>query len=66
MVENLPATAGDTGDMCSIPGLGGSPGEGNGYPLQYFCLENSMDRGVWRVIVHRVAESDMTEHTHRD
>ena len=66
MVENLPATAGDTGDMGSIPGLGRSPGEGNGYPLQYFCLENSMDRGVWRVIVHRVAESDMTEHTHRD
>ena len=57
---------GDTGDMGSIPGLGRSPGEGNGYPLQYFCLENSMDRGVWRVIVHRVAESDMTEHTHRD
>ena len=66
MVENLPATAGATGDMFSIPGLGRSPGEGNGYPLQYFCLENSMDRGVWRVIVHRVAESDMTEHTHRD
>ena len=66
MVENLPATAGDTGDMGSIPGLGRSPGEGNGYPLQYFCLEKSMDRGVWRVIVHRVAESDMTEHTHRD
>ena len=54
------------GDLGSIPGWGRFPGEGNGYPLQYFCLENSMDRGVWRVIVHRVAESDMTEHTHRD
>ena len=35
------------GDPCSIPGLGRSPGEGNGYPLQYSCLENSMDRGAW-------------------
>ena len=42
MVENLPANAGDTG---VIPGLGGSPGEGNGYPLQYSCLENPIDRG---------------------
>ena len=38
------------GDLGSIPRLGRSPGEGNGYPLQYSCLENSMDRGVWRVI----------------
>ena len=43
MVKNLPANAGDQG---SIPELGRSPGEGNGYPLQYSCLENSMDRGV--------------------
>ena len=39
------------------------PGEGNGNPLQYFCLENSMDGGVWWATVHRVAESDMTEAT---
>ena len=45
------------GDLCLIPGLGRSHGEGNSYPLQYFCLENSMDRGTWRAIVHRVADS---------
>ena len=43
-VKNLPANAGDTG---SIPGLGRSPGEGNGNPLQYSCLENPMDEGAW-------------------
>ena len=40
-----------------IPGLGKSPGEGNGYPLQYSCLENSMDRGAWRATVHGVTGS---------
>ena len=40
-----------------IPGLGKSDGEGNGYPLQYSCLENSMDRGAWRAIVHGVSKS---------
>ena len=40
------------GDQGSIPGSGRSPGEGNGYPLQYSCLENSMDRGAWRATVH--------------
>ena len=44
-VKNLPANAGDVRDTGSIPGLGTSPGEGNGYPLQYYCLENSRDRG---------------------
>ena len=44
-----------------IPGLGRSTGEENGYPLQYSCLENSMDRGTWWAIVHRVAESETTE-----
>ena len=40
-----------------IPGLGSSPGEGNGTPLQYSCLENPMDRGAWWATVHRVAKS---------
>ena len=44
-------------DVGSIPGLGRSPGEGNGNPLQYSCLENSMDRGAWWATVHRVAKS---------
>ena len=47
-------------DQDSIPGLGRSPGEGKGYPLQYSCLENSVDRGAWQAT--RVAESDTTEH----
>ena len=45
VVKNPPASAGDTGDACSIPGSGRSPGEGNDNPLQDSCLENSMDRG---------------------
>ena len=49
------------GDPCSIPGSGRSPGEGNGHPLQYSCLENSMDRGAWWAIIHEFAESEMTE-----
>ena len=49
-------------DPCLIPGSGRSPGEGNGNPLQYSCLKNSTDRGVWQATVHGVAkESDMTE-----
>ena len=47
MVKNSPASAGDAGDMGLILGSGRSPGEGNGNPLQYFCLENPMDRGPW-------------------
>ena len=47
--------AGDAGDLGSVPGLGRSPGVGNGNPLQYSCLENSMDRGTWRATVHRAA-----------
>ena len=49
------------GDLGSIPGLERSSGEGKGYPLQYSCLENSMDRRTWQATVHGVAESDMTE-----
>ena len=47
----------NAGDLGSIPGLGRSPGEGNGHPLQSSCLENSMDREAWQVIVHRVTKS---------
>ena len=53
MVKNPTADAGDTG---SIPGLGRSSGGGNGSPLQYSCLENSMDRGAWWATVHQVAK----------
>ena len=45
------------GDLSSIPGLGRSPGKGNGYPLQYSCPKNSMDRGAWLATVHGVVES---------
>ena len=61
MAKNLPANAGDVRDVGSIPRLGRSPGEGNGYPLQYSGLEDSMDRGAWRATVHGVTESDKTE-----
>ena len=47
----------DAGDLGSIPGLGRSPGEGNGNPLQYSCLENPLDRRAWRAKVHGVAKS---------
>ena len=47
------------GDPGSIPGLGTSPGEGNGNPLQYYCLENPMDRGAWEAAVHGVAKSQI-------
>ena len=59
MVKNLPANAGDTGDTSSIPGLGRSPGEGNGNPLQCSCLENPMDRGAWQATVYGVEESQI-------
>ena len=55
MLKNPPASAGDTRNLGSVPGLGRSPGGGNGNPLQYSCLENSMDRGAWRATVHGVA-----------
>ena len=52
--KNLPANAGEMG---SNPGLERAPGEGNGNPFQYSCLENSMDREAWRVTVHGVTKS---------
>ena len=57
MIKKPPANA---GDMCSISGSGRSLGEGNGNPLQYFCLEKCIDRGAWQATVHGVTESDMT------
>ena len=57
MVKNLPVNVGASGDSGSIPGLGRSPGEGNGNPLQCSCLGNLMDRGAWQATVHRVAKS---------
>ena len=55
MVKNPSANGGDARDVGLIPGPGRSPAEGNGNPLQYSCLGNPMDRGVWRATVHGVA-----------
>ena len=57
MVKNPPASAGDTEEVVSIPGLGRSPGGGNGNQCQYSCLEHSMDRGAWQATVHGVEKS---------
>ena len=57
VVKNLPANVRYIRDAGFIPVLGRSPGEGNGNPLQYSCLENPMDRGAWEGIVHGVAKS---------
>ena len=57
MVKTLPARTGGAGDMGSIPGSGRSPGVGDGYPLQYSCLENPMDSGASGATVHGVAKS---------
>ena len=66
-VRNLPANAGDTRDAGSIPGLGRSPGRGNGNPFQYSCWENSTNRGTWRATVHGIAKSQtrLKTRTHR-
>ena len=63
MVKNPSANAGDIRDSGLIPGSGSSSGGGHGNPLQYYCLENLMDRGACWATVHMVAESDMTEAT---
>ena len=57
MVKNPPANAGDMRDVGSVPEWGRSPGGGDGNPLQYSCLENSMDRGASRATVHGVTKS---------
>ena len=57
VVKNLLADIGDAGDVSSIPGSGRTPGERNGNPLQYSCLENPVDRRAWRATVHRVKRS---------
>ena len=65
VVKNLPANAGDIRDVGFIPGFGKFSGEGSGYPLQYFCLENPTDRGAWWATDHGAAELDTTEaHPH--
>ena len=63
MLKNLLGNAREERNSDLIPGLGRSPGDRNGYPLLYSCLENPMDRGAWQAIVHRMAESDWTEAT---
>ena len=57
----------DVGDVGLIPGLGRAPGEGNGYPLRYSCLENPTDRGAWQATVHGVTKSCilLSTHAHR-
>ena len=57
VAKNLPASAGNIRDSGSIPGLGKLFGGGHGNPLQYYCLENPMDRGAWQAAVHRVAKN---------
>ena len=68
VVKNLPTNAGDAGDTDSIPGLGKSPGGGNGNPLQHSCLGYPMDRGAWTATVHGVTKSQTQlsnwTHTH--
>ena len=57
MGKNRFVNAGDVRDVGSIPGSERYPGEGHGYPLQYSCLENTMDRGPWQATVHRVTKN---------
>ena len=69
MVKNVPANSGDVREQGSITGLGKSPGVGHSKPLQYYCLENPVDRGAWQAMIHRVAKSqtglsDLAHSTH--
>ena len=61
MAQIVEVSACNAGDLSLVPGSGRSPGEGNGNPLQYSCLENSMDGGAWWATVHGVIESDTIE-----
>ena len=63
VIKNLPASAGDIRYLGLIPGLGKSPGGGQGNSFQYSCLDNPTDRRAWQATVHTVTESDMTEVT---
>ena len=63
--KHLPATAGNTEDVGSIPGLGRSPKEGNGNLLQCSCLENPLDRGTWQATVHGVTQNINTIHKNK-
>ena len=68
VVKNSPSNEGDTGDSGPFPGSGRSPGEGNGNPLQYSCLENPTDRGAWQATVDGVANSQtpLSNYAHLD
>ena len=63
MVKNLPTNEGDAGDAGSIFGLGRSPGEGNGNPLQYSCLQNPMDRGAWQSVGSQRVRHNLVKRT---
>ena len=65
MVKNSPANAGDIRAAALTPGSGRSPGGGHGNPLQYSCLENTMDKGAWQATVQRVAQSQTRLSTDR-
>ena len=66
VIKNLPANAGATGDVGWIPGSGRSPGAGNDKPLQYSCLGNPMNKGVWQATVHGVTKGwrRLSKYTH--
>ena len=71
VVKNLPANTGDVREVGLISGLGRSPGEKHGNPVQYSCLENPMDIGAWWATVHGVTKSwtrlkRLSTHTHSD
>ena len=64
MVKNLTANTGDARDAGSVSGSGRSPGEVNGSPLQYSCMDSPTDRGAWQTTVHRVSKSWVPLNTH--